>query len=68
MEQLDINHPDYKKLDSDLKPNGKTNIHVDQVQQGLGCVTSWGSQPRKEYMLPYHGEKEYSFSLWISPM
>lgn len=68
LEQLDINHPDYKKLDSDLKPNGKTNIHVDQVQQGLGCVTSWGSQPRKEYMLPYHGETKYSFSLRISPM
>lgn len=68
LEQLDINHPDYKKLDSDLKPNGKTNIHVDQVQQGLGCVTSWGSQPREEYMLPYHGEKTYSFSLLISPM
>lgn len=68
LEQLDINHPDYKRLDSDLKPNGKTNIHVDQVQQGLGCVTSWGSQPREEYMLPYNGEKTYAFSLLISPM
>ncbi|MBQ1951399.1 MAG: beta-galactosidase, partial [Alistipes sp.] len=68
LEQLDINHPDYKKLDSDLQPNGKTNIHVDQLQQGVGCVNSWGAQPRAEYMLPYNGEKTYCFSLLISPM
>ncbi|MBQ3185965.1 MAG: DUF4981 domain-containing protein [Alistipes sp.] len=67
LEQLDINHPDYQKLDSDLQPNGRTNIHVDGRQQGLGCVTSWGSQPRKEYMLPYHSEQPHSFKLLISP-
>ena len=68
LEQLDINHPDYKKLDSDLQPHGKTNIHVDQLQQGVGCVNSWGAQPREEYMLPYNGEKGYNFTLSISPM
>jgi beta-galactosidase len=68
LEQLDINHPDYKKLDNDLQPNGQTNIHVDQLQQGVGCVNSWGAQPREEYMLPYNGEKCYNFTLSISPM
>ena len=68
LEQLDINHPDYQKLDSDLRPNGHTNIHVDGLQQGLGCVTSWGSQPRKEYMIPYHSEEPYSFKLLITPL
>ena len=68
LEQLDINHPDYQKLDSDLKPNGLTNIHVDGLQQGLGCVTSWGSQPRAEYMLPYHREGGYSLTLQLRPL
>lgn len=68
LEQLDINHPDYKKLDSDLQPNGQTNIHVDQLQQGVGCVNSWGAQPRAEYMLPNNGDKCYNFTLSISPM
>lgn len=65
LEQLDINHPDYRKLDSELKPNGKSNIHVDLLQQGVGCINSWGAQPRKEYMIPY---KERVFEVVIQPL
>lgn len=65
LEQLDINHPDYQKLDGDLRPNGLTNIHLDFRHQGVGCVNSWGAQPRKEYMVPY---QDYSFRLLLRPL
>lgn len=37
-----------------------TNLLIDKVQMGLGCVDSWGAIPRAEYMLPY-GDYEFTF-------
>lgn len=37
-----------------------TNVCIDKVQMGLGCVTSWGTWPRKEYLVPY-GDYEFTF-------
>lgn len=42
-----------------------TNLCIDKAQMGLGCVTSWGSLPLAEYMLPY---QDYEFSFLISPV
>ncbi|MBP5572018.1 MAG: DUF4981 domain-containing protein [Bacteroidales bacterium] len=39
-----------------------TNLLVDKVQMGLGCVDSWWSTPRPEYMLP---SGKYEFNLKI---
>ena len=39
-----------------------TNLLVDKVQMGLGCVDSWMSVPRAEYMLP---SGKYEFTLKI---
>ena len=39
-----------------------TNLLVDKVQMGLGCVDSWQSTPRPEYMLP---SGKYEFTLKI---
>ncbi len=65
LEQLDINHPDYQKLDGDLHPNGLTNIHIDFRQQGVGCINSWGAQPLERYRVPY---RDYSFRLLLRPL
>lgn len=37
-----------------------TNLCIDKVQMGLGCIDSWGSLPIPEYRLPY-GDYEFSF-------
>ena len=37
-----------------------TNICIDKVQMGLGCVTSWGTLPIEKYRLHY-GNYEFSF-------
>ena len=49
----------------DLQPTGKTYIHIQQRQLGLGCVNSWGAWPRSEYRLPY---KDYDFTFAIRPI
>ncbi len=42
-----------------------TNICIDKVQLGLGCVTSWGRLPRVEYLVKY---QDYEFSFIIAPV
>lgn len=39
-----------------------TNVSLDGYSMGLGCVNSWGSLPRHEYMLK-HGEYTFKFTL-----
>ncbi|PTN10057.1 glycoside hydrolase family 2 TIM barrel-domain containing protein [Mangrovibacterium marinum] len=40
-------------------------VCIDQKQMGLGCVTSWGTLPRKEYRMPY---QDYEFNFLIQPV
>ena len=37
-----------------------TNVCIDKVQMGLGCITSWGTLPLEQYRLHY-GDYEFSF-------
>ena len=37
-----------------------TNVCIDKVQMGLGCVNSWGALPLEKYRLHY-GDYEFSF-------
>ncbi len=37
-----------------------TNLCIDLVQAGLGCIDSWGSLPRPEYQVGY-GDYEFTF-------
>jgi beta-galactosidase len=46
----------------DLIPAGKTCVHIQQRQFGLGCVNSWGAWPRPEYRLGY-GNKDFIFMI-----
>lgn len=42
-----------------------TNLCIDKVQMGLGCVNSWGTLPLEEYRIPY---KDYEFSFILQPV
>ena len=42
-----------------------TNLCIDKVQMGLGCVDSWGRLPLPQYQVPY---KDYSFTFIIRPV
>ena len=46
----------------DLIPAGKTCVHIQKRQFGLGCVNSWGAWPRPEYRMGY-GPKNFIFMI-----
>jgi len=41
-----------------------TNLCIDKVQMGLGCVNSWGTLPLEKYRVPY---QDYEFSFILTP-
>ena len=41
-----------------------TNLCIDKVQMGLGCVNSWGTLPLEKYRVPYQ-DYEFSFILTL---
>lgn len=49
----------------ELTPRNLTNIHIDAMQMGLGCINSWGTMPLKEYQMPY---QDYNFNFVIRPL
>ncbi|UVV56801.1 DUF4981 domain-containing protein [Bacteroides fragilis] len=42
-----------------------TNLCIDKVQMGLGCVNSWGTLPLEKYRVPY---RDYEFSFIPTPV
>ena len=42
-----------------------TNLCIDLVQAGLGCVNSWGAIARPEYRVMYG---DYEFVFMMSPV
>ena len=42
-----------------------TNVCIDKVQMGLGCVNSWGATPRWEYQVRY---QDYEFTFLMKPI
>ncbi len=49
----------------ELEEGDLTNVLIDKVQMGLGCVNSWGAWPRNEYLVPY---KDYEFTFIMTPV
>ena len=49
----------------DLKPDGKTHLCFDLVQQGVAGIDSWGAWPLEQYRITY---KDYTFNFILSPV
>lgn len=49
----------------ELTPDGKTHIHLDLKQNGLGGVDTWGAKPEKEYQIM---PAEYEFRFIMKPV
>lgn len=70
--QISALHHTIEQLDEGLKKKQRhglaideldlTEVLIDHVQMGLGCVNTWGAMPRSEYLLPY-GNYSYTFIL-----
>ena len=51
---------------SELVPQvNYTNMCIDKVQMGLGCINSWGAWPLQPSLLPY---QDYTFQVVITPI
>ena len=64
MESLDDGDAKDQRHSQEVPKADFTEVCIDKVQMGLGCVNSWGALPRPEYMVEY-GDREFSFI--ISP-
>lgn len=60
IETLDDGPAKDNRHPADLVKNGLTNICLDKVQMGLGCIDSWGAMPMEKYRLHY-GNYEFTF-------
>ena len=65
IEQLDEGMTKHQMHSHEIDPADVTNLLIDKVQMGLGCINSWGALPLSDYMLPY---QDYEFTFVISPI
>lgn len=64
-ESLDEGIQKDQRHSPEIQPADLTNLCIDKVQMGLGCITSWGTLPLEKYMLPYD---DYSFTFTLTPV
>ncbi|MBR0338911.1 MAG: DUF4981 domain-containing protein, partial [Alistipes sp.] len=62
MEQYDIHSDNYRKYSTRLEKDGNTYVNIDKLQQGVGCINSWGRLPLDNYLIPYEN-REFNFIL-----
>ena len=62
MEQYDIHSDNYRKYSTRLEKDGNTYVNIDKLQQGVGCINSWGRLPLDNYLIPYEN-REFNFVL-----
>ena len=65
IESLDEGWSKQQGHSPDVEEADLTNLCIDKVQTGLGCVNSWGSIARPEYQVPY---KDYEFTFIMTPV
>ena len=53
------------KAHENERSRGTTYVHMDLAQMGVGGITSWGTWPLKDYLLP---AKPYDFVFTLSPV
>lgn len=60
IESLDEGWEKINRHSPEVPEANLTNLCIDKVQMGLGCINSWGAQPMPQYQLPY-GDYEFTF-------
>jgi len=65
IESLDEGRQKHNGHSPEVNKVDYTNLIIDKVQMGLGCVNSWGALPLPQYRLPYG---DYTFSFMMTPV
>lgn len=63
-ESLDEGLVPVQRHSPEVEKQDFVTLCIDQVQYGLGCVTSWRHKPLPEYWIPY---ADYTFCFKMSP-
>ena len=64
IESLDDGLSKCQRHSPEVEQADVTNLCIDKIQAGLGCVNSWGSMPMPEYLVPY---SDYEFTFVLTP-
>ena len=64
IEALDEGETKRQMHSHEIEPCDVTNLLLDKIQMGLGCVNSWGAMPEPEYRIPY---ADYEFRIVLTP-
>lgn len=65
IEALDLSRNDYRRHSGQLQSDEKIHLCFDLLQQGVGCINSWGAWPLEPYRVPY---QDYTFNFIITPL
>lgn len=65
IEMLDDGPAKDNRHPSDLVKSGSTEMCIDKMQMGLGCIDSWGAMPLEKYRIPYG---DYVFTFIMEPV
>ena len=65
IESLDEGWEKHQMHNNDVEKTKTTNVCVDKVQMGLGCIDSWSALPLPQYRVPY---QDYEFTFAIIPL
>lgn len=65
IESLDEGWSKQQGHSQEVEKANLTNLCIDKIQAGLGCVNSWGSITLPEYQVPY---RDYEFTFILSPI
>lgn len=65
IESLDEGMNKHNLHTPEIDPSDLTNVCIDLVQLGLGCINSWGAIPRDEYLVKY---QDYEFTFTLLPL
>jgi beta-galactosidase len=62
---LDDGEEKEQRHSPEVEKAGFTNICIDKIQMGLGCINSWGALPLEKYRIPYD---DYEFTFIMRPL
>lgn len=65
LEELDEGLEKDQRHMPELQKAGCTEVCVDAVQMGVGCVDSWGALPLPQHMVPY---SDHEFNIMLKPV
>jgi Beta-galactosidase/beta-glucuronidase len=64
IETLDDGEVKHQRHGGELTEDNVTDLLLDKVQMGLGCIQSWGALPLPEHRLPM---SDYTFTFMLYP-